>query len=98
MNIQNISTVPPHLGKFLNKNHEKLNEIYENSIKEQGDGLLSFKCVESENKIDVFFMAEPVILQNFPKESWESLKVQRGDKKIYLIEDLEKSNMFIVYI
>ena len=43
-------------------------------------------------------MAEPVILQNFPKESWESLKIQRGDKKIYLIEDLEKSNMFIVYI
>jgi len=98
MNIQNISSLPPYLNKFMKDNFDKLNEIYNDNIKLQGDGLLSFKCKESENNVDVFFMCEEIILKNFPEETWGSLKTSRGNKKIYLIEDLEKSSMFIVYV
>jgi len=98
MNIQNISSLPPYLNKFMKDNFDKLNEIYAEHKENVGDGVLSFKCNENENKVDVLYMTEELILQNFSKETWESLKVQRGDKKIYLIEDLEKSSMFIVYI
>ena len=98
MNIQNISSLPPYLNKFMKNNFDKLNEIYAEHKKNVGDGVLSFKCNETENKVDVLYMMEELILQNFSKETWESLKVQRGDKKIYLIEDLEKNSMFIVYV
>ena len=98
MNVQNISSLPPYLNKFMKDNFDKLNEIYTEHKENIGDGVLSFKCKESENKVDVMYMVEELIIQNFSKETWENLKNSRGDKKIYLIEDLEKSSMFIVYV
>ena len=96
MNIQNISTIPPHLDEFIKKNHKDLNDIYEKSKEEQGDGLLSLKSDEANNDVKVFYMDENAILENFPKETWENLKSQRGDKKIFIIES--NNNMFILYI
>jgi len=98
MNIQNVSTVPKYLDNFLQANNKALDEIYEESVKVMGDGILSLKCKQSENKIDVAFMNEELILNNFPVETWENLKSNRQNKKLYIIEDLEKSSMFIVYI
>lgn len=97
MNIQNISSLPPYLSKFINHNLSKLNEIYDSGMKENNNnGLLSFKCSEKDNKMDVFFMNEQQILLNISKESWENLK--STNKKIFLINDIEKNSMFIVYI
>ena len=98
MNIQNVSTVPPHIDEFLKGNNEKLTEIYDEGIKVLGDGFLSFKCKKSENKMDVLFLNEEQILANFPKETWENLKISRNGKKIFLIEDFDINSMFIVYI
>ena len=36
-------------------------------------GVLSFKCSEKENKMDVFFMNEEQLLLNLQKDSWENL-------------------------
>ena len=47
------------------------------------------------------YMPDQEILQSMNIEVLEGLKrqaKQNGDKKIYLIEDMEKSSMFIVYI
>jgi len=98
MNVQNISSLPPYLNKFMKDNFDKLNEIYTDHKENIGEGCLSFKCKGSENKVDVMYMVEELIIQNFSKETWENLKRTRGDQKIYLIEDLEKSSMFIVYV
>ena len=98
MNVQNVSTVPSHIDKFLKSNNEKLQEIYDEGIKVLGDGFLSFKCKKSENKMDVLFLNEEQILANFPKETWENLKTTRGHKKIFMVEDLDINSMFIVYI
>jgi hypothetical protein len=46
-------------------------------------------------------LPEQELLESISIEMWEGLKRQalsNGDKKIYLIEDIEKSSMFIVYI
>ena len=46
-------------------------------------------------------MPEEELLQSMDKEALEGLHRQakeNGDKKIYLIDDKEKSAMFIVYI
>ena len=37
-------------------------------------GCLGLKCSEKENKMDVFFMNEELLLQTLKQDSWESLK------------------------
>ncbi len=97
MNVQNISSAPPYISKFINHNFTKLIEIYDEGIKEFGTGVLSFKCSESENKMDVFFMNEEQILMNLQKESWENLK-NSTDKKIFMVNDLDKNSIFLIYV
>lgn len=101
MNVQNISSLPPYLSTFINTNHDKLNDIYMESLEQVGPGVLSFKVDGSDNRVDVKYMADEEIIQSMDREALEGLKrqaEQNGDKKVYLIEDKEKSSMFIVYI
>ena len=74
MNVQNIGSAPPYISKFINHNFTKLIEIYDEGIKEFNIGVLSFKCSEEQNKMDVFFMNEEQILkkleQHFLKQGW----------------------------
>ena len=101
MNVQNISSLPSYLSNFINSNHEQLYDIYMKSKEEVGPGILSFKVSGSDNRVDVKYMPEQELLQSLSPEMWEGLKrqaIDNGDKKIYLIEDMEKSSMFIVYI
>ncbi len=58
---------------------------------------LSFKCSETENKMDVYFMNEQQILLNLQKESWENLK-NSTDKKIFMVNDLDKNSIFLIYV
>ena len=72
-------------------------EIYDQGISENSCGVLSFKCSESENKMDVYFMNEEQILLNLQKESWENLK-NSTDKKIFMVNDLDKNSIFLIYV
>ena len=58
MIIQNISSAPEYISKFINLNFTKLIEIYDNGIKENENGLLFFICSQKVNKMDVSFLNE----------------------------------------
>lgn len=97
MNIQNISSAPDYISSFINQNFTKLMEIYDEGVSENGCGVLSFKCSEIQNKMDVFFMNETQILVNLQKESWENLK-KSTDKNIFMVNDLDKNAIFLIYV
>tara|TARA_B110000495_G_C22781962_1_gene457357 strand:- start:59 stop:355 length:297 start_codon:yes stop_codon:yes gene_type:complete len=98
MNIQNIDRAPKYISDFINKNLTKLFEIYDEGIKENKCGILSFKCSEKENKMDVFFMNEETVLLNITKDSWEGLKISMDSKKLFMVEDLDINSIFLIYI
>ena len=98
MNVQNVSTVPSHIDKFIKGNLEQLNKIYQEGFDLLGDGILSFKCQKSENKMDVKYMCEEDIIYNLSRDNWEQIKFNRGEKKLFLIEDYDINSMFFVYI
>ena len=97
--IQNIESTPDYIGKFLRENMDQFILIYDEGIEEHKTGCLGFKCSQTENKMDVFFMTEEIILlQGLQKESWEQLKSTINDKKLFLINDLDKNSIFLVYV
>jgi hypothetical protein len=98
MNVQNVSTVPSHIDDFIKGNIDQLNKIHKEGYDLLGDGALSFKCQKSENKMDVKYMGEEEIIYSLTKENWEQIKIQRGEKKLFLIEDYDMKSMFFVYI
>ena len=97
MNIQNISSAPEYISKFINSNFTKLIEIYDNGIKENDNGLLFFICSQKENKMDVIFLNEENICNQMEKESWENLK-NNTDKKIFMLNDLDMNSIFLIYV
>ena len=96
MNIQNINSLPEFIDKFIKFNLDKLIEIYKEGINTHKEGLLYFQCDKDENKVDVFFLYREKIIEMISEESWEQLKIDAGDKKIFLIK--ESNNMFILKI
>jgi len=96
--IQNIESTPEYIGKFLRENMDQLIHIHDEGMEEHKTGCLGFKCSETENKMDVFFMTEEILLQILQKESWEQLKGTINDKKLFLINDLDKNSIFLVYV
>ena len=96
--IQNIESTPEYIGDFLRKNMDQLIHIYDEGMEEHKTGCLGFKCSQTENKMDVFFMTEEILLQMLSKESWEQLKGTINDKKLFLINDLDKNSIFLVYV
>ena len=98
MNIKTISSTPSYIERFLQNNKTKLDEIYDTGLQENnGIGCLGLKCSEIENKMDVFFMTEDIILKMLEKGSWESLKESIGTKKLFLIHDIDEHRIFLVY-
>ena len=96
--IQEAHSTPEYIDTFLKANMVKLVEIHDKGIEEHKVGCLGFKCSQKENKMDVFFMNEDIILQQLQKESWENLKQGIGSKKLFLIEDIDENRIFLVYI
>ena len=95
--IQNIESTPPYIGSFLKTNMKQLSDIHDENIKEQGIGCLGFKCSQKENKMDVFFMNEEMMLKQLQKESWEQLKQTIDGKRLFLVNDLDIHPIFVVY-
>ena len=96
--IQNIESTSEYIGKFLRENMDQLINIHDEGVEEHKTGCLGFKCSQTENKMDVFFMTEEILLQMLQKESWEQLKGTINDKKLFLINDLDKNSIFLVYV
>ena len=97
MNIQNISSLPNYISTFLNYNLSKLNEIYDEGIKQDTIGILFLNCSQRDNKMDVSFLNESQIINYIQKESWENLK-KSTDKKIFFIKDTDLNSIFITYL
>ena len=96
--IQNIDSTPPYINEFLKKNMEQLIQIHDEGKQEHGIGCLGFKCSEEENTMDVFYMNEETMLTHIKQESWEQLKNTINEKRLFLVNDLELSSIFLVYI
>mgnify|MGYP006130016301 CR=1 FL=1 len=96
--IQTIESTPPYVGDFLKNNMIKLKEIHDEGIAEHGVGCLNLTCSQVENKMDVFFMDEEMILKQLQKESWEQLKETIVTKKLFMVNDLDLNSIFLVYI
>lgn len=96
--IQTIDSTPPYISDFLKKNMDQLIDIHDEGFKEQGIGCLSFKCSETDNKMDVFYMNEKNMLTMLQKESWEQLKSTMNEKKLFLVNDLDKNAIFLIYV
>ena len=96
MNIQNITSLPEYIDNFIKFNKEKLLEIYEREINLKKEGFLYFKCNQEENNVDVFFLETDNILKMMNKETWEQLKTNRGEQKLFFIQD--SRNTFIIYL
>jgi len=99
MSIQNVKSTPPYVESFLQTNSDKLFEIYDQGMKEHNNvGCLGLKCSEKENKMDVFFMNEELLLQTLKKESWDSLKDSIQGRKLFMVQDLDLNSIFLVYL
>ena len=96
MNIQNISSLPEYIDKFIQFNKNKLIEIYNEGLNIHNSGLLYFKCDKDNNTVDVLFLEPQRIIEMISQESWEQLKIDAGDKKIFFV--MESDRMFIVKI
>lgn len=96
MNVQNISTLPDYIDNFVKFNKSKLIEIYDNGINQYTSGILYFLCDKDTNNVDVFFLEPNKIMEMISQETWEQLKIDAGDQKIFLIK--ESDRIFIVKI
>ena len=74
----------------------KLIEIYNEGLNVHNSGLLYFQCDKDNNTVDVFFLEPGKIIEMISQESWEQLKINAGDKKIFFVK--EKDRIFIVKI
>ena len=102
MNVQNISKPPEYVSKFINDNIAKLIEIYDEGIDKNDNniGILKMICSKKSNKMDVQFSDEKDIINNILEaESWENLKKNTPqNKKIFMINDVDENNIFILHI
>jgi hypothetical protein len=96
--IKDIDSAPEYITKFLNENMETLIKIYDDGKKAYGSGTLGFKCSESDNSMDVFYINEENMINNIGIESWETLKTNMGNKKLFFIKDVDIEEIFLIYL
>tara|TARA_B100000686_G_C16751718_1_gene952941 strand:- start:839 stop:1138 length:300 start_codon:yes stop_codon:yes gene_type:complete len=97
-NVQTVDSLPSYISTFLKENMDQLMDIYDEGLKDQGFGCLSFRCSEEKNSMDVYYMNEQNMLTILQKESWEQLKHSMNEKKLLLINDLDKNAIFLIYV
>ena len=99
MSIQNISSAPDYITKFISGNMEELCNIYEEGRENNPNGVLACNCSEEDNRMDVQFMNEKMLLEMITKESWEQLKASiPEDKKLLFIKDIDLNSIFLIYV
>tara|TARA_B100001287_G_C22360901_1_gene379702 strand:- start:117 stop:422 length:306 start_codon:yes stop_codon:yes gene_type:complete len=100
MDIKNISSAPDYIHQFINNNMEQLNNIYEEGMNLNNFGILVFQCSEKENKMDVQFKNNEMMLDLLNKEYWENLKltIENSKKRLFLVRDIDLNSIFLIYI
>ena len=107
--VQNVSSAPPYISDFIGKNMDKLLEIYDEGLKENGEGALrmicsqkegclGFVCNQETNKMDVMFFNEENLQLMITKESWTDLKYSRGEKKLLICQDCDLNSIFLIFL
>ena len=94
MNIQNVSSMPDYIERFIDFNRDKLLEIYDEGLNREKDGFLYFECKQDENQVNVLFLGPDKIIEMIGKEPWEQLKANRGERKIFFIR--ESNRIFLL--
>ena len=99
MSVQHIDSAPNYITKFISGNMEQLVKIYEEGLIDNPEGILGCKCSEKDNRMDVQFMNEEMILEMITKESWEPLKgsIPEG-KRLMFIMDIDLNSVFLIYV
>tara|TARA_B100000963_G_scaffold205100_1_gene178564 strand:+ start:269 stop:568 length:300 start_codon:yes stop_codon:yes gene_type:complete len=99
MSIQQIDSAPEYITQFIDGNIKQLEKIYNEGLIQDPNGILVCNCSEKDNKMDVQFMNEEMILKMISNESWESLnKSIPEDKKLIFILDIDLNIIFLIYI
>tara|TARA_B100001094_G_C17544421_1_gene490715 strand:- start:85 stop:387 length:303 start_codon:yes stop_codon:yes gene_type:complete len=100
MSIQTINSAPEYINIFIKNNLEKLTGIYDEGININKDGgVLFFQCSEENNKMDVQFKNNEMMLEILEKDSWENLKLSiQENKKLFIVNDMDKNSIFLIYI
>lgn len=99
MSIQHIDSAPEYITTFISGNMKQLCVIYEEGLDQNPEGILACKCSEKDNRMDVQFMNEEMILEIIIKESWEPLKRSiPTDKKLLFIMDIDRDSVFLIYV
>ena len=99
MSVQHIDSAPNYITQFISGNMDQLCKIYEEGLVDNPEGILGCKCSEKDNRMDVQFMNEEMILEMIAKESWEPLKesIPEG-KKLMFIMDIDLDSVFLIYV
>ena len=99
-NIQNIGSAPDYIHKFINNNMEQLDKIYGEGMDENEFGILVFQCYEKENKMDVQFYTDEMMMVLLQGDSWENLKktIEDSEKRLFLVRDIDLNSIFLIYI
>ena len=95
MEVNNINSGPDYIHGFVESNIEQLNEIYEKGLNDSGEGILFCKCSIKDNRIEIIYMTKDLFIQNNDVKMWNDIQ---ADKRIVLIEDLDISSIFVLYI
>ena len=96
-NIQNVSSSPDYINKFIHTNQKDLVNIYDEGIQNFQSGCLVFQCSQENNKMDVQFMNDEMMCNILQKDSWFQLKDNiPDDKKLLFIMDQDKNSIFLI--
>lgn len=94
METEDTSTIPNYIQQFINFNHNKLIEIYEDGINREKEGFLYFDCNREENRVDVLFLSPENIAKIISNELWDELKNKYTNKKLFFIR--ENQSVFLL--
>ena len=100
--IQQINSCPDYISKFIQLNMEQLCKIYDEGMNLNLDlekGILCFLCSEKENKMNVQFMNDEMMIELVQQDSLKQLKstIQK-DKKLMFIMDQDINSVFLIQI
>ena len=100
--IQNVDSAPDYIHQFIHGNMEQLCKIYDEGMynnPELEKGILCFQCSEKENKMDVQFMNDEMMIEIVQQDSLKQLKstIQK-DKKLMFTMDQDINSVFLIQI
>lgn len=95
--VETVSTIPEYIDKFLKTNFSKLNEIFNEGLKQDNEGCLFIQYKESEEKVDVSFLNKDNIQKITTLDTWKDIKEKYNGNK-YIISEIDNKRIFIVNI